>query len=326
MLLQIRFLQEAVTSINNSEQFKSILFILRQIGNYLNSGTSNGKALGFSINSLSKLDSIKGVNKEKTSLLEFLIKIIKKDNPGLINFYKDFKKLEESKNCSKEEIDKTIIDLKNMINKILKEKETNNEEYFVFINNVENYTTAKMDCLQLSQQFLNDEIEKTITIFGENKSKFNINEFIKIISSFVEKYKNCSLEISKKEAKLLKKKISEEKKKKELTNVNTDLQKICDNTIKYIAKKAILKNSNNINIKKERNSMAKNNEILKLNSQRGESKIIKNEKNKEKSIENNNKNKENNKEKNNIKDENVMDKKNKKLKTPFTDRKNYNKG
>ena len=64
MLLQIRILQETVISINNSEQFKSILFILRQMGNYLNSGTNAGKAFGFSVNSLSKLDSIKGINKE----------------------------------------------------------------------------------------------------------------------------------------------------------------------------------------------------------------------------------------------------------------------
>ena len=52
MLLQIKVLKETVISINNSEQFKSVLFILRQIGNYLNTGTSNGKALGFNINSL----------------------------------------------------------------------------------------------------------------------------------------------------------------------------------------------------------------------------------------------------------------------------------
>ena len=278
MLLQIKVLKETVISINNSEQFKSVLFILRQIGNYLNTGTSNGKALGFNINSLSKLDSIKGINKEKTSLLETLTLIIKKDNSGLINFYKDFKKLEESKNCFKDEIDKTVVELKTMINKILKEKETNNEDYLVFINSVEQYTSAKMDCLELSLQFLNDEIDKTILIFGENKSKFNINVFIKNISNFVDKYKLCSLEISKKEARILKKKISEEKKKKEITNVNADLQKICDNAIKSIAKKTNLKNGLNDKIQKDKNGVEKNGEIYNINSARGESKIIKEEK------------------------------------------------
>ena len=58
----------------------------------------------------------------------------------------------------------------------------------------------------------------------------------------MDKYKLCSLEISKKEARILKKKISEEKKKKEMTNVNAELQKICDNAIKSIAKKTNIKN------------------------------------------------------------------------------------
>ena len=319
MLLQIKVLKETVISINNSEQFKSVLFILRQIGNYLNTGTSNGKALGFNINSLSKLDSIKGINKEKTSLLETLTLIIKKDNSGLINFYKDFKKLEESKNCFKDEIDKTVVELKTMINKILKEKETNNENYLVFINNIEQYTSAKMDCLELSLQFLNDEIDKTILIFGENKSKFNINEFIKNISNFVDKYKLCSLEISKKEARILKKKISEEKKKKEITNVNADLQKICDNTIKSIAKKANVKNGLIDKIQKDKTEVEQNEEIYKINSARGESKIIKEEK---KQIDFNQK-KEQNKKDNNI------NKNKKELNLPMTDRqkkKNSKKG
>ena len=281
MLLQIKVLKDAIMSINNSEQFKSILFILRQIGNYLNCGTSVGKAFGFSINSLSKLDNVKGINKEKTSLLEIFITILKKDNPGLINFYKDFKKLEESKNCIKEEIDKNITDLKIMINKILKEKETKNEEYLEFINNVENYSMAKMDCIDLSDQFLNDEIDKTILIFGENKSQFNINDFIKNIRNFVNNYKTCSLEISKRESRMLKKKILEDKKKKDITIINNDLLKICDNTKKIISKKV------NINdIEKDKNFKTQSNS--KRNSQEGESQIINKTKNDEIVKDNNN--------------------------------------
>jgi hypothetical protein len=260
MLLQIRVLTDTIMSINNSEQFKSILFILRQIGNYLNAGTSIGKAFGFSINSLSKLHSIKGINKEKTSLLEEFIMIIKKDNPGLINFYKDLKKLEESKNCLKDEIDKNILDLKTMINKIIKEKETKNEDFLEFINNVEKYANAKMDCLILSDQFLNDEIDKTIIIFGENKSKFNINDFIKNINTFVDNYKTCCLEISKRESRVLKKKINEEKKKKEISIINIDLKKICENTKKCITKRGYSKIDIEKDKERERNNKTQRNE------------------------------------------------------------------
>ena len=295
MILQLKILKDAVLSINNSEQFKSVLFILRQIGNYLNAGTSVGKAFGFSINSLSKLDSIKGINKERTSLLEEFIMIIKKDNPGLINFYKDFKKLEESKNCTKDEIDKNIIDLKLMINQIIKEKETKtkNEEYLEFINDMETYTKSKMDCLELTEQCLNDEIDKTIIIYGENQSKFNINNFIKNIIAFVDKYKACCLEISKRESKILKKKIIEVKKKKEIPIINIEIQKICENTKKCFTKRGYLK----IDIDKDRERVRKiktqRNGSLKIFTQKRESQLIKiknSEINKDKTMEVNKKN------------------------------------
>ena len=280
ILIQIKILQEAISSINNSEQFKSILFILRQMGNYLNVGTSIGKAFGFSINSLSKLDSIKGVNKEKTSLLEYLIISLKRDNPELINFYKDFKNLEHSKNCIKEEIDKNIMEIKSIIKEIIKEKDTNNKDYLVFINNVIKYTKAKMDCVDLSLKFLNEQIEKTIQMFGENKSKFNVNEFIRNVDNFVEKFKLVSMEIAQREIRLQKKKTFDDKRKREMKIVNTDYQKTNSNANsnnpKRLAKKMLLKKDLIINIKKEINALEKPNNIF-INSERGESELLRKE-------------------------------------------------
>ena len=278
ILIQIKILQEAITSINNSEQFKSILFILRQMGNYLNMGTSIGKAFGFSVNSLSKLDSIKGINKEKTSLLEYLILMIKKDNPELIHFYKDFKNLEQSKNCIKEEIDKNIMEIKGIINEIKKEKDSTNKDYLMFIDNVVKYTKAKMDCLELSLKFLNNEIEKTIEMFGENKSKFNVNEFIRSVDNFVEKFKLISMEITQREIRIQKKKTFEEKRKREMKIVNTDYQKTNANAniIKCMAKKKYLRKDLILNIKREINAMEKPHDIFN-NSERGDPELLRKE-------------------------------------------------
>ena len=278
ILIQIKILQEAITSINNSEQFKSILFILRQMGNYLNMGTSIGKAFGFSVNSLSKLDSIKGINKEKTTLLEYLILMIKKDNPELIHFYKDFKNLEQSKNCIKEEIDKNIMEIKGIINEIKKEKDSTNKDYLMFIDNVVKYTKAKMDCLELSLKFLNNEIEKTIEMFGENKSKFNVNEFIRSVDNFVEKFKLISMEITQREIRIQKKKTFEEKRKREMKIVNTDYQKTNANAniIKCMAKKKYLRKDLILNIKREINAMEKPHDIFN-NSERGDPELLRKE-------------------------------------------------
>jgi len=248
------------------------------MGNYLNMGTSIGKAFGFSVNSLSKLDSIKGINKEKTSLLEYLILMIKKDNPELIHFYKDFKNLEQSKNCIKEEIDKNIMEIKGIINEIKKEKDSNNKDYLMFIDNVVKYTKAKMDCLELSLKFLNNEIEKTIEMFGENKSKFNVNEFIRSVDNFVEKFKLISMEITQREIRIQKKKTFEEKRKREMKIVNTDYQKTNanENIIKCMAKKKYLRKDLILNIKREINAMEKPHDIFN-HPERGDPELLRKE-------------------------------------------------
>ena len=246
IIIKIHTLQECISSINKSEQFKIILYLIRQMGNYLNAGTSNGNSLGFSINFLDKLDLVKGFNKEKSSFLEIFTTIIKKNNINLLNFYKEFKKLDEASNCNKDELDNQISSIQKEITNIQKEKEkTKEENYLMFLNNTENYCNAKMDCVNLTKKVLENEIIKTISIYGESKKNFNLSNFIKIIQNFTEKFKKCLLDISQKEARLLKKMIMEEKKKKKkenmITIVNADIKKICDNTRKTIARKTHIK-------------------------------------------------------------------------------------
>ena len=131
-----------------------------------------------------------------------------------MNFYKDFNSLNEASQINKTDLEKDINEIQNELNKIKLEKETKDEDYLLFLNNVEKYSSIKIDCIKISLQILEKEIETCYTTFGELKDKFNLNAFLKSIDNFVELYKAKLLEISQKEAKLLKKKIAEEKKKK----------------------------------------------------------------------------------------------------------------
>ena len=250
ILFKLNTLKECLSSINNSEQFKTILYLIRQIGNFLNEGTSNGNALGFSINFLDKLDLIKGFNKEKSSFLEIFTSIIKNKNENLLNFYIEFKKLDEASEFDKNELDNQISSIQKGITDIHKEKEkSKDEKYLIFLNNVENYCLAKMDCVNLTKKNLGGEIAKSILIFGENPKNFNLTNFIKIIKNFSEKFKKCLLDISQKETKLLRKIIIEEKKKIKnediKTSVSIDFKKLHGNTRKKISRKACIKNNLN---------------------------------------------------------------------------------
>ena len=206
ILISIRILSETLKSINNSMKFKQVLFTIRQIGNYLNHGTANGKALGFSITSLDKLDNIKSYNKDKSSLFDFVVMNIKKKEPELIAFYNEFNRLDEGCQIDKAELDKQIKTIENGINLIHNEiNKTKNEEYLVFLNNLDKYSSVKLECVKITNKMLNDEIEKIIVTYGINKAKFNLSTFLKTIHDFVEKFKSIYIKLLRKEAKVLKK-------------------------------------------------------------------------------------------------------------------------
>ena len=206
ILISIRILSETLKSINNSMKFKQVLFTIRQIGNYLNHGTANGKALGFSITSLDKLDNIKSYNKDKSSLFDFVVMNIKKKEPELIAFYNEFNRLDEGCQIDKAELDKQIKTIESGINLIHNEiNKTKNEEYLVFLNNLDKYSNVKLECVKITNKMLNDEIEKIIVTYGINKAKFNLSTFLKTINDFVEKFKSIYIKLLRKEAKVLKK-------------------------------------------------------------------------------------------------------------------------
>ena len=206
ILISIRILSETLKSINNSMKFKQVLFTIRQIGNYLNHGTANGKALGFSITSLDKLDNIKSYNKDKSSLFDFVVMNIKKKEPELIAFYNEFNRLDEGCQIDKAELDKQIKSIENGINLIHNEiNKTKNEGYLVFLNNLDKYSSVKLECVKITNKMLNDEIEKIIVTYGINKAKFNLSTFLKTINDFVEKFKSIYIKLLRKEAKVLKK-------------------------------------------------------------------------------------------------------------------------
>jgi len=95
--------------------------------------------------------------------------------------------------------------------------------------------------VKISNKMLDNEIENCVYLFGEDEKKFDVTKFIKIIFDFVEKFKLKLIEISQKEAKLLKKKINEEKKKKKKEKIE----------IKSLSKE--IKNNENNNNKNKKN-------------------------------------------------------------------------
>lgn len=82
-------INQALTGIRDNSKLKEIITMVLKIGNYLNFGTNKGKAVGFQMELLLQLSNIKSVGKVKISLLEYLIKSIRKNDPSLLKFSND---------------------------------------------------------------------------------------------------------------------------------------------------------------------------------------------------------------------------------------------
>jgi hypothetical protein len=81
--------------IRASDMLKKIFSIILSIGNILNAGTAKGQADGFTLDILSKLNSIKD-NTGQKNLLTYICTIMKKDDETFENVRKSFPNLNEA--------------------------------------------------------------------------------------------------------------------------------------------------------------------------------------------------------------------------------------
>jgi dishevelled associated activator of morphogenesis len=247
---RLKTINEACSSIKDSQHFLSLLKLVLYIGNYLNADSAQGNAYGFNISSLNLLDGVKGVGKDKYTLLDFLVVNVKTKEPGLLNFFKDFNSLEEVLQIDQADTDLKIKEFEGIANKLTKEIETvskdvKEEKYLNFIKDLEKEVSSYFKEITACQTSLTKEITETATYFGEDPKAFKLPEFLKLISTFSGSFKKIAMKLSADEAKLLQKKIKDEKHKKpELNKYVKEVEKMMQNVERktIAARKTVMKN------------------------------------------------------------------------------------
>jgi hypothetical protein len=86
---------DAFLSIRESKSFEDVLKMILSIGNYLNTGMAKGNAIGINLGVLGLLSEMKSNMKEKYSLIEVLVLIIRTKEQRLMGFFKDFSEFEQ---------------------------------------------------------------------------------------------------------------------------------------------------------------------------------------------------------------------------------------
>ena len=258
ILNKLKIIQNTSNEIICSLSFKVILFILLRIGNFLNYGYIKGNAYGFKINSLNIIDGVKTFTKDKQNLLDFLIINIKHMNvnntyKGLLSFYEDFPSLKNAIEIDLNDVDRRISVIDKGINDIENEiaKEIESEmEYKMFLNEMVVKIKNVFTNINQQKQSMQNDIDKLVEMFGEEKDKFKFTEFVKNVHNFCEKFKNAVIKHTQEENRKCKQRYQKcfGRNSSNKNNFQNDYNKIRETVTKKTNENYINNNNNKFNI------------------------------------------------------------------------------
>ena len=235
ILKPIEIALSACKEVRESIRLRKVMALVLRIGNHINTGGSGKLAKGFTLAALLKLQEAKAFDK-KTTVLQYLIKIIKKNDVELTTFKDDIKSVQDAEriqmdglmgdlnNLNKElqKAKKTALDDAREVNKRLegdnKLPEDAPEDKFLVKTKIGEFTmkaSQKMKEALDKSKNVQSELVKSLRYFGEDV-KMPSNEFFGTLTSFIIEFDRALEFVNKQEAKALKeKKLAEKQKKKE---------------------------------------------------------------------------------------------------------------
>jgi len=212
-LLRIR--QATTTMQSNAENFLKLVEIILALGNFLNSGTPKGNAIGFSLRSLEKLNDTKG--NDKMTLLQFLIEYVEDKKPDIANWTKELANIKYATKVTYESIQDDIKELQAGL-KSSEQKITTVDRgqsrwdvfYKLMPASIEECRKEYEEVDTLNTRVVRDFAE-LVEKYGEDPARTKPEEFFTIINNFLTQYENQTKDI-----KLKRIQDEKEKKKKEL--------------------------------------------------------------------------------------------------------------
>jgi len=106
----IETLLTACNDVKSSERLQKLMAIILTIGNQINTGGDGNMAAGFTLDALLKLNEAKAFDK-KTSVLQYVIKVINKNDPTILKFKEEILSIEKAKDIT---LDAMLGDLKQL--------------------------------------------------------------------------------------------------------------------------------------------------------------------------------------------------------------------
>uniref|UniRef100_A0A672FJF5 Diaphanous related formin 1 n=1 Tax=Salarias fasciatus TaxID=181472 RepID=A0A672FJF5_SALFA len=227
----------ACEEVMKSDSFAKLLQITLLVGNFMNAGSRNGKAFGFSISYLCKLRDTKSGDLKQT-LLHFLADVCQEQYPEVMTFPEELIHVEKASRVSAETIQKNLELMGRQIKDLEKSLETfpppqNDKDMFVekiFVTSAH----EQYEKLDLMHKNMEKQYADLSGYFVFDPRKLSVEEFFGDLKTFIDMFQQAVKENQKrkeaeekiKRAKLAREKAEKEKeeklKKSQLLDINAE--------------------------------------------------------------------------------------------------------
>ncbi|KAF6113384.1 dishevelled associated activator of morphogenesis 2 [Phyllostomus discolor] len=174
-----------------SKRLKQMLEVVLAIGNFMNKGQRGG-AYGFRVASLNKIVDTKSSIDRNISLLHYLIMILEKHFPDILNMPSELQHLPEAAKVNLAELEKEVGNLRKGLRAVEVELEYQKhqlrEPNDKFVPVMSDFITVSSFSFSELEDQLNesrDKFSKALMHFGEQDSKMQPDEFFGIFDTFL---------------------------------------------------------------------------------------------------------------------------------------------
>ncbi|XP_063733037.1 protein diaphanous homolog 1 [Eleginops maclovinus] len=233
----------ACEELRKSQSFTKLLELILLVGNYMNSGSRNGNAFGFSMSYLCKLRDTKTADLKQT-LLHFLVDVCQEQYPEIMGFADELIHVEKASRVSAEALQKSLELMGRQIKTLEKDLETfpppqNDKD--LFVEKMTSFVSSAHEQYE-KLDLLNKNMEKQYSDLGEylvfDPRKISVEEFFGDLNTFKNMFQQAVKENQKrkeaeekiKRAKLAREKAEKEKEEKLKKNQHLDINTEGDET------------------------------------------------------------------------------------------------
>ncbi|XP_034377413.1 disheveled-associated activator of morphogenesis 2 isoform X4 [Arvicanthis niloticus] len=177
-----------------SKRLKQMLEVVLAIGNFMNKGQRGG-AYGFRVASLNKIADTKSSIDRNISLLHYLIMILEKHFPDILNMPSELLHLSEAAKVNLAELEKEVGTLRRGLRAVEVELEYQrhqtrdpNDKFVPVMSDFITMSSFSFSELEDQLNEARDKFAKALTHFGEKESKMQPDEFFGIFDTFLQAF------------------------------------------------------------------------------------------------------------------------------------------